>query len=55
MIDENEDGIIDEYRMICDVFGVWLDFYEYFYGLIYKEGFFYVNLGLVMCLMSYEV
>jgi len=55
LIDENRDGIIDEYRTICDAFGVRPDFHEYSYGLTYKEGFFYANLGLAMRLMSHEV
>lgn len=55
LIDHDEDGIIDEYRTICDAFGVRPDFHEYSYGLAYKDGFFYANLGLAMRLMSHEV
>ena len=55
LIDHNKDGIIDEYKTICNSFGVTDDFHEYAYGLAYKEGHFYVNLGLAMRLMSHEV
>nr|MBX2871216.1 c-type cytochrome [Saprospiraceae bacterium] len=55
LLDEDKDGIIDEYRTICDAFGVRPDFHEYSYGLVYKDGFFYANLGLAMRLMSHEV
>lgn len=54
LIDLDQDGKIDEYRTICDAFGVRPDFHEYSYGLVYKEGFFYANLGLAMRLMSHE-
>lgn len=55
LIDEDKDGVIDEYRTICDAFAVRPDFHEYSYGLAYKDGFFYANLGLAMRLMSHEV
>lgn len=54
LIDLDQDGVIDEYRTICDAFGVRPDFHEYAYGLVYKEGYFYANLGLAMRLMSHE-
>lgn len=54
LIDHDGDGEIDEYKAICNSFGVTNDFHEYAYGLEYKGGFFYVTLGLAMRLMSHE-
>lgn len=54
LIDHNGDEIIDEYRSICNSWGVTQDFHEFSYGLVFQEGYFYVNLGLAMRLMSHE-
>lgn len=54
LIDHDEDGIIDEYRAICNSFGVTADFHEFSYGLAYEDGYFYATLGLAMRLMAHE-
>lgn len=33
LVDNDGDGITDEYRSICNAFGVTADFHEYSYGL----------------------
>tara|TARA_B100000029_G_scaffold516513_1_gene630449 strand:- start:5514 stop:7868 length:2355 start_codon:yes stop_codon:yes gene_type:complete len=55
LIDHNGDEIIDEYRNICSSWGATSDFHEYSYGLEYKDGYFYANLGLGMRLMKHEL
>lgn len=55
LIDQDEDGIVEEYRLVNDNFGVTPDFHEYSYGLLFKDGFFYGGLGLAMRLMSHEL
>ena len=54
LIDLDGDEIIDEYRTICNSYGVSGDFHEFAYGLVYKDGYFYVSLGMAMRLMSNE-
>ena len=55
LIDHNGDEIIDEYRNISSSWGATSDFHEYSYGLEYKDGNFYANLGLGMRLMKHEL
>jgi cytochrome c len=54
LIDLNGDDIIDEYRTICNSWGISDDFHEYAFGLAYKDGYFYATLSLAMRLMSTE-
>ena len=54
LIDHDGDEIIDEYRSICNSWGATQDFHEFSYGLVFHEGYFYINLGLAMRLMSHE-
>jgi cytochrome c len=54
LIDLNGDEIIDEYRTICNSWGVTGDFHEFAFGLVYKDGYFYATLSLAMRLMSNE-
>jgi cytochrome c len=54
LVDHNGDGVIDEYKTICNEFGATPDFHEFSYGLEYRDGYFYANLGLAMRLMSHE-
>ncbi|MFK5973980.1 MAG: c-type cytochrome [Flavobacteriaceae bacterium] len=54
LIDLDGDGIIDEYKAICNGFGVTTDFHEFAFGLVYKEGYFYANLSLAMRLLKNE-
>ena len=54
LIDLDGDDIIDEYRAICNSFGVTSDFHEFAFGLVYKDGYFYANLSLAMRPLNYE-
>ncbi|MEP6595707.1 MAG: c-type cytochrome [Ginsengibacter sp.] len=54
LIDLDGDDIIDEYRTICNSWGISGDFHEFAFGLIYKKGYFYATLSLAMRLMSNE-
>ena len=54
LIDLNGDEIIDEYRTVCNSWGVTGDFHEFAFGLVYKDGYFYATLSLAMRLMSDE-
>ncbi|MEQ6118632.1 c-type cytochrome [Reichenbachiella sp. MALMAid0571] len=54
LIDHNGDEITDEYKAICNGFGVSADFHEFAFGLIYKDGHFYANLSLPLRLMTNE-
>ena len=54
LIDTDNDGVVNEYRSINHSFGATPDFHEFSYGLIYRDGYFYGNLGLAMRLMSTE-
>jgi cytochrome c len=54
LIDDNGDDIIDEYRTICNSWGVTGDFHEFAFGLVYKDGYFYATLSMAMRLMAHE-
>ena len=54
LIDHNGDRITDEYKNICNSWDASTDFHEFSYGLIYKDGAFWANLGLAMRLMPHE-
>jgi len=54
LIDLDGDEIIDEYRTVCNSWGISGDFHEFAFGLIYKDSYFYANLSLAMRLMSDE-
>ncbi len=54
LIDHDGDDIIDEYRAICNGWGVTGDFHEFSFGLVYKDGYFYASLSMAMRLMSNE-
>ncbi|MEP0368250.1 MAG: family 16 glycoside hydrolase [Cyclobacteriaceae bacterium] len=41
LIDNDGDGIIDEYEAIADDWTVSANFHEFAFGLVYKEGYFY--------------
>jgi cytochrome c len=55
LIDHDGDEVIDEYKAICNSFGVSTDFHEFALGLIYRDGFFYSNLSIPMRLMANEL
>ena len=54
LIDLDGDEIIDEYRAVCNSWGVTNDFHEFAFGLVYKDGYFYATLSMAMRLMSGE-
>lgn len=54
LIDHDGDEIIDEYKTICNSFGVSIDFHEFALGLEYKDGYFYTNLSIPMRLMDHQ-
>jgi cytochrome c len=45
LIDLNGDGIIDEYRTLCDDWKISANFHEFGFGLEYKDGYFYATLA----------
>ena len=45
LIDNNKDGIIDEYQTVCDGWKVSANFHEFAFGLAYKDGYFYAALA----------
>ncbi len=45
LIDHDGDGIIDEYRTVCDDWKVSANFHEFAFGLEYKDGYFYATLA----------
>lgn len=45
LIDNDGDGIIDEYRTLCDGWRVSANFHEFGFGLAYKDGYFYATLA----------
>jgi len=54
LIDHNNDGLIDEYKAICNTWEVTEDFHEFAFGLNYDEGYFYVSLSMAMRLLATE-
>lgn len=45
LVDNNKDGLIDEYQTICDKWKVSANFHEFGFGLAYKDGYFYATLA----------
>ncbi|HYC87455.1 MAG TPA: PA14 domain-containing protein, partial [Chryseosolibacter sp.] len=45
LIDNDKDGIIDEYQTVCDGWRVSANFHEFAFGLAYKDGYFYAALA----------
>ena len=54
LIDHDGDGVADEYRAICNGFGVSSDFHEFAFGLVHQDNHFYANLSVPMRLMDNE-
>ncbi|MEQ9441784.1 MAG: c-type cytochrome [Cyclobacteriaceae bacterium] len=54
LIDLDGDEVIDEYRAICNSWGVTGDFHEFSFGLLYQDGYFYATLSMAMRLMADE-
>ncbi|MDX1909211.1 MAG: family 16 glycoside hydrolase [Bacteroidia bacterium] len=45
LIDHDQDGIIDEYRTVCNGWRASANFHEFAFGLVYKDGYFYATLA----------
>jgi len=45
LVDNNGDGMIDEFVTICNDWGVSTNFHEFGFGLEYKDGYFYAALA----------
>lgn len=45
LVDNDKDGIIDEYYTLCNSWGVSSNFHEFAFGLVYKDGHFYGSLA----------
>ncbi|MDN5204659.1 DUF1080 domain-containing protein [Fulvivirgaceae bacterium BMA10] len=45
LIDHDGDGIIDEYKTLCAGWKVSTNFHEFAFGLVYKDGYFYLTLA----------
>jgi cytochrome c len=45
LLDNDKDGIIDEYQTVCDGWRVSANFHEFAFGLAYKDGYFYATLA----------
>jgi cytochrome c len=52
--DHDGDGIMDEYKVICDAWGATDDFHEFAFGLVYKDDHFYITLSMAMRLLTTE-
>ncbi|MEM8908318.1 MAG: family 16 glycoside hydrolase, partial [Bacteroidota bacterium] len=45
LIDNDGDGLMDEYQTICNGWGVTANFHEFAFGLVYQDGYFYAALA----------
>ncbi len=45
LVDNNNDGLIDEYQTVCDDWQVSANFHEFGFGMAYKDGHFYAALA----------
>ena len=45
LVDNDGDGLMDEYQTICNGWGVSTNFHEFAFGLAYKDGYFYATLA----------
>ncbi|MEY3053190.1 MAG: hypothetical protein RLY31_2975 [Bacteroidota bacterium] len=45
LVDHDGDGMTDEYRTVCNEWGVSSNFHEFAFGLAYKDGYFYGSLA----------
>ncbi len=52
LIDHDGDEIADEYRVVCNSWGVSDDFHEFAFGLVHKDDHFYVSLSMAMRLIA---
>ena len=45
LVDNDKDGLIDEYQTVCNAWDVTANFHEFGFGLAYKDGYFYATLA----------
>lgn len=55
LIDLDGDDVIDQYQAVCNTWGVSADFHEFAFGLVHKDGYFYVALSMAMRLKPGEL
>ncbi|MFN0243445.1 MAG: family 16 glycoside hydrolase [Planctomycetota bacterium] len=48
LLDNERDGIVDEYRAIASDWNVSANFHEFAFGLVFKDGWFYFNLAIAI-------
>ena len=48
LVDNNGDGVIDEFYALANNWGVTENFHEFAFGLVYKDGYFYGNLAIAI-------
>lgn len=48
LVDNNGDGVIDEYFALANNFGVTENFHEFSFGLVIKDGYFYGTLAIAI-------
>lgn len=48
LIDQDRDGVADEYFAVANGWGVTANFHEFAFGLLYHEGYFYGNLAIAI-------
>ncbi len=48
LIDNDKNGVADEYRCVCSGWDVTANFHEFAFGLVYRDGFFYGNLAIAI-------
>ncbi len=54
LVDTDGDDIIDEYRVVCDAWGVTDDFHEFAFGLVHDKEKFYITTSMAMRLMAHQ-
>jgi cytochrome c len=48
LLDHDGDGVADEYRCVCNAWNVTANFHEFAFGLLFKDGWFYLNLAVAI-------
>ncbi len=48
LVDDDRDGVADDYLALCSGWDVSANFHEFAFGLAYKDGYFYANLAVAI-------
>ncbi len=48
LVDDDRDGVADDYNAVCSGWDVSANFHEFAFGLVYKDGHFYANLAIAI-------